>query len=252
MKKILVIEDEEFVLKNIQEVLELNGYSVLTSENGKKGLEMISTEKPDLVLCDIMLPNMDGYEIKKQLDSGPETCTIPFIYLTAKSDMKDLRKGMRLGADDYLVKPFSIPELLNAIETRINKKEQIYRSANQTGTADGSHFQPNDKILLRENKTGFFIDIKNIVKIEAEGVYSYVYINNGKKVLARKILKEWKETLPEKLFVRVHRSCIVNMNYVERAQTLSNGRYIIYFTTENKPVYASKKYSKLIKEHFKA
>jgi CRP-like cAMP-binding protein/CheY-like chemotaxis protein len=122
-KKVLVIEDNDDIRENIAEILELAGYTVHTAANGKKGVELALQELPDIILCDIMMPELDGYGVLYMLNKKPETAAIPFIFLTAKAERPDLRKGMEMGADDYLTKPFDDMELLNAIESRLKKKE---------------------------------------------------------------------------------------------------------------------------------
>jgi len=122
-KKVLIIEDNDDIRENIVEILELAGYSVHAAANGKKGVELAMQELPDIILCDIMMPELDGYGVLYMLNKKPETAAIPFIFLTAKAERVDLRKGMEMGADDYLTKPFDDMELLNAIETRLKKKE---------------------------------------------------------------------------------------------------------------------------------
>lgn len=125
MKKILIIEDNEEVRENTAEILELSNYQVLTAENGKLGVELALAEKPDLIVCDIMMPVLDGYGVYHLLGKHPETATIPFIFLTAKSEKVDFRKGMQMGADDYITKPFDGIDLLNAIEIRLKKNSQV-------------------------------------------------------------------------------------------------------------------------------
>src|SRR5678810_349488 len=129
MKKILVIEDNNEVRENIAEILELSNYKVLTAENGKIGVELALSESPDLIICDIMMPVLDGYGVLHLLNKHVETYGIPFIFLTAKAEKPDLRKGMEMGADDYLTKPFDSIELLNAIEIRLRKSESIKQHA---------------------------------------------------------------------------------------------------------------------------
>lgn len=121
MKKILLIEDNPDVRENTSEILSLANYEVVTAENGKIGIEMAQKESPDLIICDIMMPELDGYGVLHILSKKPETGRIPFIFLTAKTEKTDIRKGMNLGADDYLTKPFDDTDLLNAIEARLRK-----------------------------------------------------------------------------------------------------------------------------------
>jgi CRP-like cAMP-binding protein len=122
-KKVLIIEDNDDIRENVIEILELAGYQVAGASNGKVGVELAFKEIPDIILCDIMMPEMDGYGVLYMLSKRPETIAIPFIFLTAKAEHFDRRKGMEMGADDYLTKPFDDMELLNAIESRLRKKE---------------------------------------------------------------------------------------------------------------------------------
>ncbi|WP_428329502.1 response regulator [Mucilaginibacter sp.] len=122
-KKVLIIEDNDDIRDNIVEILELAGYIVQSAKNGKAGVEMATKHIPDIILCDIMMPELDGYGVLYMLNKNPETNAIPFIFLTAKAERIDMRKGMEMGADDYLTKPFDDMELLNAIESRLKKKE---------------------------------------------------------------------------------------------------------------------------------
>lgn len=126
MKKttILLIEDNEDIRESTAEILELAAYKVLTADNGKTGVELAQQHQPDLILCDIMMPELDGYGVLFMLNKNPGTAAIPFIFLTAKAERPDMRKGMEMGADDYLTKPFDDVELMNAIESRLKKKEK--------------------------------------------------------------------------------------------------------------------------------
>ena len=135
MKKILLIEDNLDVRENTEEILSLANYQVVTAPNGKIGVELAQREKPDLIICDIMMPELDGYGVLHILSKNEETARIPFIFLTAKTEKSDIRKVMNLGADDYLTKPFDDTDLLNAIEIRL-KKHQMQRT-NYDGNAEG-------------------------------------------------------------------------------------------------------------------
>ena len=123
MKTILLIEDNKDVRENTSEILELANYKVVQAENGKQGVEEAQKHKPDLIICDIMMPVLDGYGVIHLLNKTPETASIPSIFLTAKSERLDFRKGMEMGADDYISKPFDDIELLNAVESRLKKNE---------------------------------------------------------------------------------------------------------------------------------
>ena len=123
MKNILLIEDNNDMRENTSEILQLANFNVFTATNGKEGVEVAQKEKPDLIICDIMMPVLDGYGVLHLLSKNPDTENIPFIFLTAKAERSDLRKGMEMGADDYITKPFDDIELLNAIESRFKKAE---------------------------------------------------------------------------------------------------------------------------------
>ncbi|HEX7845438.1 MAG TPA: response regulator [Chitinophagaceae bacterium] len=125
MKSILVIDDNPGIRENTAEILELAGYKTFTAENGKQGVEAALKEKPALIVCDIMMPELDGYGVLHLLRKNAETQNIPFIFLTAKTERTDFRKGMEMGADDYITKPFEDIELLNAIEVRLKKSEVL-------------------------------------------------------------------------------------------------------------------------------
>lgn len=124
-KKILIIEDNKDIRESSVEILVLAGYDVLEADNGKIGVELAQQHLPDMILCDIMMPELDGYGVLYLLSKNRETSNIPFIFLTAKAERADMRKGMEMGADDYLTKPFDDMELLNTIESRFHKKEKI-------------------------------------------------------------------------------------------------------------------------------
>jgi len=127
MKKILLIEDNNEIRENTAEILELSGYKVFTAPNGKEGISLAQAELPDLIICDIMMPVLDGYGVLHLLSKNKNTAGIPFIFLTAKSERVDFRKGMEMGADDYITKPFDDIELLNAIESRLKKADLMKR-----------------------------------------------------------------------------------------------------------------------------
>jgi CRP-like cAMP-binding protein/CheY-like chemotaxis protein len=127
-KSILVIDDNSDIRENTAEILDLAGYKTFTAENGKKGVDIAIKEKPAVIVCDIMMPELDGYGVLHLLRKNPDTQNIPFIFLTAKTERSDFRKGMEMGADDYITKPFDDIELLNAIEVRLKRSEILESS----------------------------------------------------------------------------------------------------------------------------
>jgi CRP-like cAMP-binding protein/CheY-like chemotaxis protein len=153
MNKVLVIEDHNEIRENIVEILELADYEVSVAKNGKEGVEMATANLPSIILCDIMMPEIDGYGVLYLLHKNPETTNIPFIFITAKSERLDMRKGMEMGADDYLTKPFGRLELLNAIETRLKKKEEM----------QNYYSQSLDQLDNLVSKNGGLTELKKII-----------------------------------------------------------------------------------------
>ena len=127
MKTILLIEDEPQMRRNVLRMLELEGYKAIGAEDGFTGVDAATRERPDLILCDVTMPGFDGYGVLAKLRENPLTATIPFIFLTAKGEKADVRAGMNLGADDYLVKPVAIKELLAAMQARFEKTKLTAR-----------------------------------------------------------------------------------------------------------------------------
>ena len=127
MKKILIIEDEPEMRRNLATVLRLENYQPVTAENGRVGLDLAKRECPDLILCDVMMPGLDGFGVLQALREDERLALVPFIFLTAKGEREDLRSGMNLGADDYLTKPVAKADLLKAIEARLRRSDQHAR-----------------------------------------------------------------------------------------------------------------------------
>jgi DNA-binding NarL/FixJ family response regulator len=125
VKKILVIDDHEPMRRNVLMILEMEGFEGIGAENGYKGLELAKAEKPDLILCDVMMPELDGYAVVRLLREDKTTATIPFVFLTAKGERLDVRVGMNYGADDYLAKPVGHEELIATIVARIERKRSF-------------------------------------------------------------------------------------------------------------------------------
>ncbi|MFC6998213.1 response regulator [Rufibacter roseus] len=197
MKKILLIEDNNEIRENIAEILSLANYDILEAENGKVGVELAKNEKPDLIICDIMMPQLDGYGVLHMLSKIPATSGIPFIFLTAKSEKDDFRKGMNLGADDYLIKPFDDLELLDAVEMRL-KKNEILRADFQKNAEGLNNFMQEakgleelDSLISNERKISVY---KKKQQLFAEGQYphSLFFLNKG-KVKAFKTNEEGRE-----------------------------------------------------------
>lgn len=183
MKKILLIEDNPEVRENTSEILSLANFEVLTAPNGKTGVDMAQKESPDLIICDIMMPELDGYGVLHILSKKPETARIPFIFLTAKTEKTDIRKGMSLGADDYLTKPFDDTDLLNAIEARLRKSALQQKAYPPTAEGFESFIQDaqhalNLKDLAKDKKVKLFKK-KSDIFLEGDSPNSVYYLKSG-------------------------------------------------------------------------
>jgi DNA-binding response OmpR family regulator len=183
MKKILLIEDNLEVRENTEEILSLANYNVLTAPNGKIGVELAQHEKPDLIICDIMMPELDGYGVLHILSKNEETARIPFIFLTAKTEKSDVRKGMSLGADDYLTKPFDDTDLLNAIEVRLKKSAMQQRHYEASAEGLDNFIKDAQKALnlkdLCKDKKVKVLKKKTEVFAEGDAPMNVYFIKSG-------------------------------------------------------------------------
>ncbi|MEO9870632.1 response regulator [Ekhidna sp.] len=198
MKKILIIEDNVEVRENITEILELADFDVKTACNGKAGVELVNQELPDLIICDITMPELDGYGVLHILNKKEASRNIPFIFMTAKAEKSDIRKGMNLGADDYLTKPFDDTELLDAVEIRLKKSETAKRDFGQgleglNHLIDEANSIHNLSEIRNERKTRIYKKKKDIF-LEGDTPLSLMYLKKG-KVKTYKTNEEGKELI---------------------------------------------------------
>ena len=224
---LLIIEDNEDIRESTAEILELADYTVLKAENGKKGVELAQAHLPDLILCDIMMPELDGYGVLYLLNKNPQTATIPFIFLTAKTERVDMRKGMEMGADDYLTKPFDEIELMNAIESRLSKRKQqqafyskslenLQQLAQHGGLAELQK-QVSDRKVRHIRK-------KQVVYYEGDPVQGIYLVLSG-RVKAFKLSEDGRELVtgiyePEEYF-GIH-ALILNEPYNETTEAIED------------------------------
>ncbi len=184
MKTILIIEDNEDIRENVEEILTLSDYNVITAPNGKDGIESAQQNLPDLIICDIMMPGIDGYGVLHVLHKDSRTQNIPFIFLTSKSERSDFRAAMELGADDYITKPFAGNELLNAIESRFKKMEILKKSlpSDLSGVNELIHTIDNTKTLeqLAEECNTNTYKKKQLVYKEGNHPHYLYYVISGK------------------------------------------------------------------------
>lgn len=250
-KKILIIEDDLGVRENIITLLSEEGYNVLSAKGGESGIRISKEESPDVIICDIMMNGINGYDVLDELSKDKLTRVIPFIFLTAKADIENIRFGMRLGADDYILKPFKAEELLKSIEIRLRKVEE-----NKTGynisfqNSKDEKYSVDDKIFIKTEGNPVLIKINDILSINAENQYTSIRMIDGKVHLVRKSLSHWKDCLPEKIFLRIHRGTIINLNYLVKIENRYNSSLLAYLKDIKEPFVISKRYSVEIRKKF--
>jgi len=195
MKKILIIEDNKDVRENTADILELANYEVSTAENGKKGVQIAKSLKPNIIICDIMMHGLNGYDVLEHLSKDKKTASIPFIFLTAKTERIDVRKGMALGADDYLTKPFEENELLDTIATRLKKhlllKKEFSKDLkgvnqffNEVSTQGGiTRLSKNRSLIKFKRKEFIFMEgysAHNLYFVQSGSIKTYKTTESGK------------------------------------------------------------------------
>ncbi len=193
---VLIIEDNQDIREGTAEILELAGYNVITANNGRQGVEFAQSRLPDIILCDIMMPELDGYGVLYLLNKNKETANIPFIFLTAKSERADMRKGMEMGADDYLTKPFGDLELLNAIETRLRKRESGKTETENLNSIESlmdearsakllSELSENSRVRTFKKKQIIYSDgdqLSHVYMVKNGGVRTYMIYQDGREI----------------------------------------------------------------------
>ncbi len=227
-QKILLIEDNLEMRENTAEILELANYQVSTAEEGKTGVKMALSETPDLIICDIMMPGMDGYETLYMLSQNESTKNIPFIFLTAKAEKSDVRMGMNQGADDYLTKPYDEMDLLKAVEMRLQKSHELKRpfSSNAQGVADLSNVAERFGVIKSYSENRKKTSYKKKESLFREGDYaSAVFLIEEGKVKTFKMNEDGKELITG-LFkegdILGYQAVINDSDYIETASVLED------------------------------
>jgi CheY-like chemotaxis protein len=176
---ILVIEDNSEMRDNIAAILELSHYNVVTASNGKEGVQLAQQHQPELILCDIMMPELDGHGVLYILRNNPETASIPFIFLTAMADKSDFRTGMNLGADDYITKPFDVADLLKVIEARLSRSQQL-KGKSSSSQSDGDRtMQVKDFVKFAESNPARSVKKGSALFLEGQIPSELFYIHSG-------------------------------------------------------------------------
>lgn len=221
-KKVLIIEDNDDIREGTAEVLDLAGYETYTAKNGKIGVDVATKIIPDIILCDIMMPELDGYGVLYLLQKNAQTTAIPFIFMTAKAERADMRKGMEMGADDYLTKPFDDVELFNAIESRLRKKQK------PEGFKSSADKEAVFAELKGKGKIRSFAN-KQIIYIENDEP-NYLYFIKKGQVKTYKRFKDGRElsaTLYKDGDFFGYESLCKGTSYADNAATLSDTELVL-------------------------
>lgn len=225
MKKLLLIEDNEDFRINTTEILELSNYEVVVACNGVEGVEKAIAAKPDLIICDIMMPQLDGYGVFKILSKNPETSRIPFIFLTAKSENSDIREGMNLGADDYLLKPYDENTLINAIEARLQRTESFKNEPQvkniRSFSSIGKELPISIQRLVENQKEKTYVGNEEIYR-EGDQVHYVFFVLEGKvkSVKNDKYGKSFVTEISHKNEFLGYKSLFEEKEYAESAYSL--------------------------------
>lgn len=215
MHKILVIEDEKNLRETLEDLLEFAGYDVSTANNGKEGFEAILAQQPDLVICDVNMPTLGGFELLGAINQRMSDDVIPvFLFLTAMVDPEQVRHGMNLGADDYILKPFDQTEMLRIIQMRLEKRKKL--TDVQKSNTKQKIAESNDKLAIPCEDGLELVPYDEILRCQAERAYCTFYLKEGKSILVSKPLREFEDALLARNFFKVHKSTIINVKYAKK------------------------------------
>ena len=244
VKKILIIEDDPNVQANLAQLLDEEGFNTIVASNGKEGLEKVKINNPDLIICDVMMPGIDGYRVKEILNKADETFDIPLIFLTAKTNIKDLRQGMNLGAEDYIFKPYKTDDLLRVINQKLSMRERLI--AKIVSVNKKNKFNESESLFIGIQKK-ITAKIKSIVYIRADNQYTVIHLTTGKIFYLRKSLSYWEKVLPESIFKRIHRSHIINIKFIEQIEKQKNNTLKVILKNIPQEFSVSRRYAANIK-----
>lgn len=253
MKKILIIQSSQQQDFEFQNILETSGYKIYITAGESDGLKIANRYLPDVIIS-----ALDNYEkelkIVKALNDNSLTECIPLLVLTLTGQTAHIRAAMELGADDVLVKPFNQEALLASIKKRLRKieviKEKLTERIISTENAFANHSKSPDHILIKIGTKLKLIEFASIVCITALKEYSKVVTEDGCKIVVRKSIRNWIETLPANNFLRIHRATIVNMTFLEKIEKSGFRSYNVYLRNIAGPFPISQRYGNLMRKTF--
>ena len=303
-KKILIIDDDPQVGQALNAFLKRHGFSIELASGGKQGFMLALRQRPDLIICDLNMPDIDGRSVVRMLRQQVELSKIPVVYLSGSSERNIIRQCMNLGGDDYITKPADPQEILETINARLTRGEQQQKLSDKQmqetvkmflgiindldpagayahwsnepeagGHFDLEHFktvmamqpngsrpqnqisQPNEKLLVKNNDRQEFIQLSQVRAILANAEYSTVCWDANRHAMFRKAIRTWDKELPSARFIRIHRSTIVNLDFLDHVETEADGSRLVYIKGLEKPFPVSQRarasFNKALK-HFSA
>lgn len=263
--KILIIENDEGMISFLSGTLKKEKYKVIIAGNKKSGLLIANREKPNLILCSLKGKDIDGLEILSEIRNNNSLLSTIFFFIAPKTERTLYRQAMEKGADDYLTTPITRKELLNAVSSRLKRQEAIKKYFSSLLKQKESSIQPeeknledgvlekldlDDKILVDSDERHKLVKVRTIKMINSVGDYSKIMTFDGNRFFFRKTMKEWEEILPGNNFIRIHRSTIINLDYVDKLIRTSNRAFNVFLKNESKPVNMSRRYSIKFKDRF--
>ena len=226
MEHILIVEDDKNIRETLKDILELSGYQVSTANNGKVGYQAIIEHKPDIVVCDVNMPELDGFELLGAINQRLKDEIIPpFLFLTAKIENKDIRYGMSLGADDYILKPFDYTEVLKIIRMRLDARKKLLHIGEQHLLKET--FDSFNKLALPCADGLALVSFDKIIKCQADRAYCTFFMSDGTKILVSKPMSAFETILANKQFLKIHKSTIVNINFIDKYIRGKNGTLLL-------------------------
>ncbi|MDP4195942.1 MAG: LytTR family DNA-binding domain-containing protein [Bacteroidota bacterium] len=246
-KKVLIIDDCSENLEELKWVFEQENYEVYAALNGKSGLKLITEVLPDMILCDVAMPEMNGYEVKELLSCNRDTYNLPFVFVADSASIKEIRYGMELGADDYIVRPFNNKEIVRIVNTRLKRIDELAKwklvKSSRFESKNVEIPEEKDHIIVNTDQKPVFLKTTDVVYVDVQSKYSTLHLASGEEFQVKKPIKEWEEVLPKKLFFRIHKSVIVNLHYITSLDKLYKRSFIVHLKGIEIPFIVSQRYS---------
>jgi DNA-binding LytR/AlgR family response regulator len=244
---VLIVEDDSNLAQALAHFLRCNELLVITAGDGRRAIELATSARPDLILCDLDLPGVHGFDVLALLQDNPELWDIPFLILTGRGGFKDIRKGMNLGADDYLVKPVPPEELLAAVRARLRRRQRRQQnlespsssSKAESGESDDDVPSKGEPLFLKTPEGRQRVEVEDIQWISAYGEYTRIHWAASSHALLRKPMKAWEADLSSEIFLRIHRNSIINLRWLERVEKGEDGEMMAYLREKVEPIPVS-------------